>query len=156
MKKIQLLLLLFTFNIVAAYAQVDYLKIKKQNKLSCTSFDDKTMQHTKELLDPIHAEDVINGKREFLYDKGMLYYTRFAKWKKQEDFLVAEIHFNAAYEEFNDLPSKWNLMLLHYFNNDCQKAIESLNTYLQESSEILEKELYEINLLKKNCLSKSD
>jgi hypothetical protein len=86
----------------------------------------------------------------------MLYYTRYAKWKQQEDFLVAEANFIAAYDEFRDLASKWNLMLLYYFHQDCKKAIESLNTYLKETPEIREMELYEINLLKQNCLSKNE
>ena len=151
MKKVLLVLAYSLITIGTAYSQIDYLKIKFSGEPSCPKIDDLTLEATKVFFDSIDVNQVITGKKEFLYDKGMLYYTRYAKWKKIEDYQEAKLYFSECYNDFHHMTSKWNLTLLYYFNEECSKAKESLNEYLMQTPEIAEELISEINLIKREC-----
>jgi tetratricopeptide (TPR) repeat protein len=116
---------------LGSYAQIDYLEYKKKYNLSCGTPDSTLIVENQNLLEALKYSEISEGKQQFLYDYGWVYYMRYLKWKEQSDLETAASSFDKGWEDFNDLNALWNLGTIYRKLDNCPKALSSTETYLE-------------------------
>lgn len=124
-----LLLLIQLFIYTDAFSQINYLNEKENYLLSCDVSDKESTIKTQQFLDSLSVMDIIEGKDQFLYDLGMVYYVRYAHWKQEGDYLASKKSFEELWNEYQDVRALWNIAFLEMFYGNCEVAIQTIEKY---------------------------
>lgn len=144
------LLLVFTFS---AYSQVDYLEYKERYSLSCGIPDSSVIVRNQTLVDSLENVEIKNGKQQYLYDHGWVYYMRYIKWKEIDDLKKAAASFEECWKEHGNLPALWNLGTIYRALGDCDKALNLTELYIKSSPDSIPIDYKQVYYRYKNCRS---
>lgn len=148
---ILIFLLTLTFS---AHAQVDYIKYKYQYNLSCGIPDSTVIVRNQVLVDSLESMEIINGRKEYLYDYGWVYYMRYVKWKDLDDLKKATSSFEKGWTEYKDLSALWNLGVVYRVLGNCKKALDMTELYLKEVPDSISVDYKQVYYRYKNCRDK--
>jgi len=130
MKQQTILLLLLLSLTYSAQSQIDYLDYKERYNLSCGIPDSSEIVRNQLLVDSLDNLEIGNGRQQYLYDHGWVYYMRYIKWKEKNDLEIAATNFENGWEEYQDLNSLWNLGTIYKALGDCDKALKMTDLYI--------------------------
>jgi hypothetical protein len=120
---------------IAGSAQVDYLEYKKRYSLSCGIPDSAEVARNKQLVDSLNGVEISKGVKEYLYDLGWTYYMRYLLYKEEDDIRKAHGSFLKGWKEHEDINALWNLGTTFSQLDDCSRAIEFTELYLENLPE---------------------
>lgn len=151
MKKQTLLLLLLIGLTYSAQGQIDYLDYKERYYLSCGTPDSSEVVRNQLLVDSLDNFEIVNGRQQFLYDRGWVYYLRYLKWKDKKDLEIAATCYEQGWIEYQDLSALWNLVVIFKALGDCEKAIKMVDLYIDTIPENKTVDYQSIYYIYKNC-----
>ena len=133
---------------LASISQVDYKEFKKRFPLTCTKWDSASVIEAQHLMDSLDQFEIVNGEDQFLYNIGMTYYMRYAKWKSVVDLKKSIGYNQEGYDKFQGSGFAWQLAFLYERDGNCEEALKYAGIYAElskeEGLEINYKQLYYI------------
>ena len=149
---IVIFLLTLTFS---AYSQVDYIEYKDRYNLSCRIPDSSVIVRNQQLVDSLENVEITNGKQQYLYDHGWVYYMRYIKWKELDDLKKAAASFEEGWTRHNDLTALWNLGTIYRALDNCEKALDMTELFIKSVPDSIPVDYKQVYYRYKNCRNKN-
>jgi hypothetical protein len=149
-----LLIVILVSSSLPGFSQVDYLTLKHKYSLSCASYDSVSVVKNQLIMDSLQSIEITNGKKQYLYDHGWVYYIRFAKWNNKEDAEIAAMSFEKGWNDHQDINALWNLGLIYRLLDKCTKSLDMTELYLQEAPDSTDVDYQQIYYRYKFCRGK--
>lgn len=154
MKRTTITLFLIVALTFSGYSQVDYLEYKKRYNLSCGIPDSSVIVRNQQLVDSLDNVEITQGKQQYLYDHGWVYYMRYIKWKDIGDLEKAASSFESGWTEFNDIYALWNLGGIYRPLGDCNKALDMTDLYINSVPDSIAVDYQQVYYRYKYCRDK--
>jgi len=129
---------------------IDYLAFKKASGLKLIPDSIKILQG-QFILDSLADFEIINGQKEFCYDRGWTYYCSFIKWKKLSDGEMAQQYWERGWRDFQDPLALWNLANAAKILGNCKKALDLTEEYVRLFPEDAKNQYDQLYFRYKNC-----
>jgi tetratricopeptide (TPR) repeat protein len=154
MKRTTITLLLLVALTFSGYSQVDYIEYKERYNLSCGIPDSSVIVRNQQLVDSLENVEIIEGRQQYLYDHGWVYYIRYLKWKELGDLEKAATSFESGWAEYHDLTALWNLGLIYRVLGKCDKALDMTDLYVNTVPDSIPVDYQQVYYRYKHCRNK--
>jgi len=152
--KFILSVILFKGSLLSAYSQVDYHEFKERYNLSCRVPDSAIIVGNQQLMDSLSSLEVVSGAEEFYYDHAWVYYMRYMKWKNKTDLQKAADIWEEGWQEYDCLHCLKSIAGIYRHLDDCTKALDLTELYLEEVPDTDEVDYKEIYMRYRRCRGK--
>lgn len=130
-------------------AQVNYKNLRSEYLITCKRTDSASVIKSQKFLDSLSQYPISEGRDWFLYDLGMTYYIRYAKWKDVSDIRKSLSYFEEGFRDYQSSDFAWHLTLYNEVG-ECGKSLEFLDKFLtlrkKEGIEIDYEQVYKVHL----------